>query len=164
MQKFRVFFNKIVQQASGETGEVEIVRSKFAKWQNLFKPIFCLTHGKVQNLCQPNRQAETSFDQPMGEVKTTFSLQVKRTRGKLPNLCKPNRQAETSFDKPMGEIKQLSVCKQSEQGAKFKTFANQAGRLKQVSISQWVKLNNFQFASEANKGRSPKPLPTKQAG
>ena len=74
------------------------------------------------------------------------------------------KQAETSFDKPMGEVRQLSVCKRSEQGAKSQTFANQAGRLKQVLISQWVKLNNFQFASEANKGRSPKPLQTKQAG
>ena len=91
MQKFRVFFNKIVQQASGETGEVEIVRYQVGK---MAKPV------QANFLCN---------------------------NGKVPNLCK-------------------------------------AGRLKRVSISQWVKLNNFQFASEASKGQSPKPLPTKQAG
>ncbi|MBQ9618899.1 MAG: hypothetical protein IJR44_00220, partial [Neisseriaceae bacterium] len=44
-----------------------------------------------------------------------------------------------------------------------KTFANQAGRLKQVSISQWVKLDNFQFASEANKGANSQTFASKLA-
>ena len=87
MQKFRVFFNKIVQQASGETGEIEIVRYQVGK---MAKP-----------------------------VQANFLLNT--------NLCKPSRQAETSFNKPMGEVRQLSVCKRSEQGAKSKTFAKQAG-------------------------------------
>ena len=39
----------------------------------------------------------------------------------------------------MGEVRQLSVCKRSEQGGEVQNLCK-AGRLKQVSISQWGKL------------------------
>ena len=140
MQKFRVFFNKIVQQASGETGEVEIVRSKFAKWQNLFKPIFCATMVKSKTFAnQTGRLKRVSISQWV-KLKQVSVQQVKRTRGQTPKPLQ-TKQAETSFDKPMGEVK-TSFCSASEanKGANSQTFANQTGRLKQVLISQWVKL------------------------
>ena len=48
MQKFRVFFNKIVRQASGETGEVEIVRYQVGKMAKPVQVNFLLNNGKVQ--------------------------------------------------------------------------------------------------------------------
>ena len=116
MQKFRVFFNKIVQQASGETGEVEIVRYQVGKMAKPVQANFLLN----TNLCKAGRLKRVSISQWV-KLKQVSVQQAKRTRGEVQNLCK-------------------------------------AGRLKQVSISQWVKLNNFQFASEANKGQTPKPL------
>ena len=106
MQKFRVFFNKIVQQASGETGEVEIVRYQVGKMAKPVQANFLLN----TNLCKPGRLKRVSISQWV-KLRQVSVQQAKRTRGKLQNLCKPNRQAEMSFDKPMGEVRQLSVCK-----------------------------------------------------
>ena len=130
------------------------------------KPVqanFLLNNGKVPNLCKPNRQAETSFDKPMGEVKQLSVQQAKRTRGKLQNLCKAGRLKRVSISQWV-KLKQVSVQQAKRTRGKLPNLC-QPSRQAETSFNKpmgEVK-TSFCSASEANKGRSLKSLPTNQA-